>query len=191
MLRSLITRLQRANRDLPRQLILEYVDSVYKTVAGDRTIYNRVRSDSTESGDPVITPNTREFDVSTIVGLEDVVFVDRVYSGYKNHVVDVDAYGSIIFFDESHVGNEYSIIAYRSGANLETEFDDINIPVSQIENFIQGVNFLIEVDQHGSYENWEYWNRRVRKKIYYAMNKQAYKKIRVGGNDKTESITPY
>lgn len=187
---GLVSRIQRANRDLPRSLIVSYINNVYQSVAGGRTVYNRVMSESTDSGDPAITPDAREYDVSTIAGLEDVFWIDRVYSGSKSKVVDVRAYGSTIFFDEAQVGNEYNIVAYKSGDEILTENDDIAIPQNQIENFVQGVYFLIEVDQHGSYQNWSYWNERTRKKIYYSMNKQAYKNSRIGGDEAT-NYTPY
>lgn len=161
--KELVTILEENNPDYSRQALLDEINFVQRIIFGSANMLTLVTDDTT-GDDPKITPASAEHVIS------DAMRIDRVYKKYYNIPMDVRIQGDTIYFDETHVGQEYYVRYYKKLTELTSEQMELMVPDEHVDVLEQGVELRIASKEHGSYDDWDFWKSRKMPKLKRKLN---------------------
>lgn len=127
------------------------------------------------------------YDRNVVYSLFDVTYIGRVYNEVGERI-NVPTNGSVMHLSEESVGKELSVTCYEGVKELKTESGPLLIRDEHLHILMMGVNYWLEAQQHGLYENFVFWKDEYLKKFKFANTNYQW----TGGiNGSKKKATPY
>lgn len=178
--KELVTILEENNPDYSRQTLLNEINYVQRMIFGAANMYTMV-TDPTTGLDPKITPTTTEYVIS------DALRIDRVYKYNFSLPEPVRIVGDTVYFQESRLGQEYSVRYYSKLQELTSETMELSVPDEYIDVLEDGVELRLSSKEHGSKSDFKMWKRDDMARLQRKLNNN----YRWGKPDGTKKISTH